>query len=47
MLTLERRNVDLEAGTLRLDPGMTKNDDGRIFYLTPDLKIVRVGQLDA
>ncbi len=22
---------------IRLDPGMTKNDDGRIVYMTPDL----------
>ena len=28
VLTLERRQLDLEAGTLRLDPGTTKNDDG-------------------
>jgi hypothetical protein len=27
VLTLERRQVDLEAGTLRLDPGTTKNDE--------------------
>ena len=37
VLTLERRHLDLEAGTLRLDPGMAKNDDGRIVYLTPEL----------
>lgn len=30
VLTLERRQLDLEAGTLRLDPGTTKNDDGRL-----------------
>jgi hypothetical protein len=29
-LTLERRQLDFEAGALRLDPGMTKNDDGRL-----------------
>jgi integrase len=29
--------VDLEAGTLRLDPGSTKNRDGRIVSLTPEL----------
>jgi integrase len=27
VLTLERRQLDLEAGTLRLDPGTTKNDE--------------------
>jgi integrase len=35
VLTLERRQLDLEAGTLRLDPGTTKNDEGRLVYLTP------------
>jgi integrase len=30
VLTLERRHLDLEAGTLRLDPGTTKNDEGRV-----------------
>jgi integrase len=28
VLRLERRQLDLEAGTLRLDPGTTKNDEG-------------------
>jgi integrase len=30
VLTLERRQLDLEAETLRLDAGTTKNDDGRL-----------------
>ena len=46
ILILERRHVDLEAGTLRLDPGTTKNRDGRIAYLTPELKTALAGQLD-
>ncbi len=46
ILTLERRHVDLEAGTVRLDPGMTKNDDGRVVYLTPELRTALVGQLE-
>jgi hypothetical protein len=33
VLALERRHLDLEAGTLRLDPGMTKNGKGRVVYL--------------
>jgi integrase len=37
LLGLERRNVDLELGTIRLDPGSTKNDDGRVAYLAPEL----------
>ena len=45
VLTLERRQVDLEAGTLRLDPGTTKNDDGRIIYLPADLKPALAAQL--
>jgi integrase len=40
VLALERRHLDLEAGTLRLDPGMTKNRKGRIVYLTPELKAI-------
>jgi len=38
ILTLERRHVDLEEGTIRLDPGTTKNDEGRLVYLTGELK---------
>src|SRR5262249_50095475 len=46
VLTLERRHVDLEAGTLRLDPGMTKNDDRRVVYLTPELRTTLADQLE-
>jgi integrase len=46
VLTLERRQLDLEAGTLRLDPGTTKNDDGRLVYLTPALKAALASQLE-
>ena len=45
VLSLERRHLDLAAGTLRLDPGMTKNGEGRVVYLTPDLKTVLAAQL--
>src|SRR5215831_4839332 len=38
VLALELRQLDLAAGTLRLDPGATKNDDARVVYLTPELK---------
>ena len=34
VLDLQRRNLDLTA-TLRLDPGSTKNREGRVAYLTP------------
>jgi integrase len=46
VLTLEKRHVDLAAGTVRLDPGSTKNRDGRVVYLTPALKTGLAGQLD-
>ena len=39
--------VDLAAGTVRLDPGTTKNREGRVVVLTPDLKRVLVGQWQA
>jgi hypothetical protein len=35
---LQRRHLDLKAGILRLDPGTTKNSDGRVVYLTMELK---------
>jgi integrase len=50
VLTLERRQVDLDVGTLRLDVGATKNDDGRVVYLTPELKAMiaaQIGRVDA
>ena len=45
VLPLERRHVDLNAGTLRLDPGMTKNDDGRVIYLIANLKAMLAAQV--
>jgi hypothetical protein len=44
-LTLQRRQVDLEAGALRLDPGTTKNEEGRVVYLTPELRRLLAEQL--
>jgi integrase len=46
VLTLERRQLDLEAATLRLDPGTTKNDEGRVVYLTPELRTILAQQLE-
>jgi integrase len=46
VLVLERRQLDLEAGTLRLDAGTTKNDEGRVVYLTPELKALLAGQIE-
>jgi integrase len=37
VLALETRQLDLAAGTIRLDAGSTKNDDGRVVQLTPEL----------
>jgi len=38
VLCLEWRHVDLKIGILRLDMGSTKNEDGRVVYLTPALR---------
>jgi integrase len=46
ILTLERRQVDLGVGTLRLDPGSTKNNDARVVYLTPELKSLIAAQVE-
>ncbi len=45
VLTLGRSQVDLKAGTLRLEPGTTKNGEGRIVYLTPELRELLAQQL--
>lgn len=45
VLALERRQFDPEAGTLRLDPGQTKNTEGRVIYLTPELRTLLAGQV--
>jgi integrase len=44
-LTVDR--VDLRAGVVRLDAGTTKNNEGRSFYVTADLRTVLQAQLDA
>ncbi len=40
LLSRQWRHVDLDAGWLRLDPGETKNGEGRMFPLTPELRAV-------
>jgi integrase len=45
VLTLNKAQVDLREGTLRLQPGRTKNRDGRLVYLTPELKVGLAEQL--
>jgi integrase len=38
VLTLEWRQVDFDGREVRLDPGQTKNREGRVFPFTPDLE---------
>lgn len=38
VLTLTWTQVDFTAGTVRLEPGSTKNGDGRMFYMTSELR---------
>src|SRR5262245_33944959 len=38
VLTLQWRQVDFRAGIVRLDPGTTKNLEGRVFVMTPELR---------
>jgi integrase len=44
ILPLEWRQVDLNAGTVRLDPGTTKNGEGRVFPFTAELRALLVAQ---
>ncbi len=46
VLTLRRSQVDLKAGTLRLEPGTTKNGQARTVYLTPELRTMLSQQLE-
>lgn len=40
ILDLKWKNVDLKNGVVRLDPDTTKNDDGRVFPVNPELRQV-------
>jgi integrase len=44
ILKLQWRQVSFEAETIRLDPGTTKNDEGRLFVMTPELRAVLLEQ---
>jgi len=46
VMRLKLAQVDLDKGTLRLEPGETKNDDGRLVYLTPELQSMLRAQID-
>ena len=47
LLSRERRHLDLKAGWLRMEPGETKNDRGRMFPLVPRLRAVLEAQESA
>jgi integrase len=42
VLTLEWRSVDFQAGTVTLDPGSTKNKEGRVFPFSAHPELVDV-----
>jgi integrase len=44
VISREWRHVDLDAGTVRLEPGETKNKRPRMIYGTPELLEVLTGQ---
>jgi site-specific recombinase XerD len=46
ILTRQRPHLDLNAGWLRLEPGETKNGEGRQFPLTPALRAVFEAQAE-
>lgn len=47
VLTLEWRQVDFTAGQVRLDPGSTKNYEGRVFQMTHELRQLLQRRQDA
>jgi len=44
ILPLEWAQVDMQAGEVRLEPGATKNDEGRVFPFTSELRKVLESQ---
>jgi integrase len=38
VLTLQWRQIDFQAGRVMLEPGTTKNDEGRPFAFTHELR---------
>ncbi len=45
VMSLQLSQIDLEAGTLRLEPGTTKNREGRVVYMTPELQTLVSAQI--
>lgn len=46
ILTRQKHHVNLEAGWLRLEPGETKNGEGRNFPMTPGLREILALQIE-
>jgi integrase len=46
MLPLQWRSVDFKSGEVRLDPGTTKNREGRVFKMTTELRTLLETQRD-
>jgi len=46
VLPLQRLQVDLKNGFVRLEPGTTKNREGRVFPFTPELRILLEDRLE-
>ena len=46
-LRLKWHNVDHDGETIRLDPGTTKNKDGRVIYMFPELQTLLEDQWQA
>jgi integrase len=44
ILNLQWSNVDLEENTVTLDVGTTKNEEGRVVYMTDELKSLLLSQ---
>jgi integrase len=44
ILTLQWRQIDFEAGVVRLEPGTTKNREGRVFPFNDELRAVLEAQ---
>ena len=46
VLTLGLSQIDLSAGTMRINPGGSKTDEGRIVYLASDVKRMLEEQIE-
>lgn len=46
VLPLEWRQIDFDAGEIRLDAGTTKNGDGRVFPISTGLRKLLLAQND-